>query len=136
MPKLTPHQNRIMQMEPIYKAQTTMLQWLRQEMPPRPLGKVAMRYVGRPCPYCGVEDALAGDRNAALHTYWTRNFPDRKSGPNEQVPRHGRLRENFVRQFTELVQTLSRYQVDLWNLHIDYFDRKPDPPMVSGNLPA
>src|SRR5271156_2432183 len=82
MPKLTPHQNRIMQMEPIYKAQTTMLQWLRrqghavefghdpvavetmQEMPPRPLGKVAMRYVGRPCPYCGVEDALAGDRNA------------------------------------------------------------------------
>ena len=103
MPKLTPHQNRIMQMEPIYKAQTTMLQWLRrqghavefghdpvavetmQEMPPRPAGKVAMRYVGRPCPYCGVEDALAGDRNAALHTYWTRNFPDRKSGPHEQV---------------------------------------------------
>src|SRR5271169_4977498 len=67
MPKLTPHQNRIMQMEPIYKAQTTMLQWLRrqghavefghdpvavetmQEMPPRPLGKVAMRYCA---PWC------------------------------------------------------------------------------------
>lgn len=45
-------------------------------------------------------DALAGDRNAALHTYWTRNFPDRKIGPHEQVPKHKRLRDDFVTQFT------------------------------------
>jgi len=70
-------------------------------------------------------DALAGDRNAALHTYWTRNFPDRKIGPHEQIPRHGRLRDDFVAQFTDLVARLGRFQVELWNLHIDYFDRKP-----------
>jgi hypothetical protein len=70
-------------------------------------------------------EALAGDRNAALHTYWTRRFPDRKIGPHEQVPRHGRLRKDFVAQFTELVAKLSRYQVELWNVHIDYFDCKP-----------
>jgi len=68
-------------------------------------------------------DALAGDRNAALHTYWTRTFPDRKIGPHEQVPKHRQLRDNFVAQFTELVSKLSRYQIELWNLHIDYFDR-------------
>lgn len=70
-------------------------------------------------------DALAGDRHAALHTYWTRTFPDRKIGPHEQIPKHGRLREDFVVQFTELVEKLGRYQTELWNLHIDYFDRKP-----------
>ncbi len=70
-------------------------------------------------------DRLAGDRHAALHTYWTRKFPDRKIGPHEQVKRHGRLRDDFVKQFTELVKKLSHYQTQLWNLHIDYFDRKP-----------
>jgi hypothetical protein len=70
-------------------------------------------------------DTLAGDRNAALHTYWTRTFPDRKIGPHEQIPKHGRLREDFVAQFTELVEKLGRYQTALWNLHIDYFARKP-----------
>jgi hypothetical protein len=67
---------------------------------------------------------LAGDRNAALHTYWTRTFPDRKIGAQEQVPKHGRLREDFVTQFIELVTKLAEYQRELWNLHIDYFDRK------------
>jgi hypothetical protein len=69
-------------------------------------------------------DALAGDRNAALHTYWTRTFPDREIGPHEQVPKQGRLRDDFAAQFTELVSKLSRYQTELWNLHIDYFDRQ------------
>lgn len=67
---------------------------------------------------------LAGDRNAALHTYWTRTSPDRKIGPHEQVLKHGRLREDFVPQFTELVEKLARHQRELWNLHIDYFDRR------------
>jgi len=42
-------------------------------------------------------NGLAGDRNAALHTYWTRTFPDRKIGPHEQIPKHGRLREDSAK---------------------------------------
>ena len=69
-------------------------------------------------------DRLAGDRNAAIHTYWAINLPEGKIHAHRRVPTHKRLRDDFEVQFKELLRTLSDHWLVLFDLRIDYFDRK------------
>jgi len=69
-------------------------------------------------------DHLAEDRNVAIHTYWAVDWPAGKILPHRQVPSHKRLRADFEEQFNELLNKLSEQRRSLWNLRIDYFDRK------------
>jgi hypothetical protein len=69
-------------------------------------------------------DHLAQDRNAAVHSYWAIDLPAGKILPHRQVPSHRRLRTDFEAQFNELLNKLSEQWRGLWNLRIDYFDRK------------
>jgi hypothetical protein len=71
-------------------------------------------------------DALAGDRNAAIHTFWAATPPpERKVRPRAYIPKHKALRDDFEAQFKELLTALSELWLTLFDLQIDYFDRKP-----------
>ena len=69
-------------------------------------------------------DQLAGDRNAALHTYWAIDLPAGKILPHRRLPSHKRLRPDFEAQFNELLNKLSDHWISLFDLRIDYLDRK------------
>jgi hypothetical protein len=69
-------------------------------------------------------DGLARDRNAAIHTYWAIDSPGGKILPHRRVRSHKRLRTDFEAQFNELLHTLSDHWISLFDLRIDYFDRK------------
>ena len=69
-------------------------------------------------------DRLAGDRNAATHTYWAIDLPVGKILPHRRVPSHKRLRADFEVQFNQLLEKLSDHWLSLFDLRIDYFDRK------------
>jgi hypothetical protein len=69
-------------------------------------------------------DRLAGDRNAAIHTYWAIDLPAEKILPHRRIPSHKRLRADFEVQFDQLLERLSDHWLSLFDLHIDYFDRK------------
>jgi hypothetical protein len=69
-------------------------------------------------------DRLAGDRNLAVHTYWAIDLPTRKIIPHRGLPPHKRLRSDFEAQFSRLLETLSEHWLSLFDLRIDYFDRK------------
>ena len=69
-------------------------------------------------------DQLAGDRNAAVHTYWAIDLPAGKILPHRRVPSHKQLRSDFEAQFSELLNKLSDQWISLFDLRIDYFDRK------------
>ncbi|MFZ2081576.1 MAG: hypothetical protein WAV38_33995 [Xanthobacteraceae bacterium] len=69
-------------------------------------------------------DRLARDRNAAVHSYWAIDLPGGKILPHRRVPPHKRLRPDFEAQFNELLQALSDHWISLFDLRIDYFDRK------------
>ena len=78
-------------------------------------------------------DRLAGDRNAAIHTYWAINLPAGKILPHRRVPSHKRLRADFEVQFDQLLERLSDHWLSLFDLHIDYFDRKAGLPPRTRN---
>ena len=69
-------------------------------------------------------DHSAGDRNAAVHTYWAIDLPAGKILAHRRVPSHKRLRPDFEAQFNELLNKLSDHWISLFDLRIDYFDRK------------
>jgi len=69
-------------------------------------------------------DHLAGDRNAAVHTYWAIDLPAGRILPHRRLPPHRRLRPDFEVQFNELLNKLSDHWISLFDLRIDYFDRK------------
>jgi hypothetical protein len=69
-------------------------------------------------------DRLTRDRNAAIHTYWAIDLPSGKILPHRRLPPHKRLRPDFEAQFNELLQKLSDHWINLFDLRIDYFDRK------------
>jgi hypothetical protein len=68
-------------------------------------------------------DRLAGDRNAAIHN-WAIDLPAGKILPHRRVPSHRRLRSDFEVQFNQLLEKLSDHWLSLFDLRIDYFDRK------------
>lgn len=70
-------------------------------------------------------DRLASDRNAAIHTYWAVDLPTGKILPHRSLPPHKRLRADFEVQFKQLLEELSGHWLSLFDLRIDYFDRKP-----------
>jgi hypothetical protein len=73
----------------------------------------------------GKIDALARDRNLAIHTYWAATpAPDRRIRPHPYVPHHKALRDDFDAQFRELLNALADVWLMLFDLDIDYFDRK------------
>ena len=74
-------------------------------------------------------DQLAGDRNAAVHTYWAIDLPAGKILPHRRVPSHKQLRSDFEAQFNELLNKLSDHWISLFDLRIDYFDRKKGRPL-------
>ena len=69
-------------------------------------------------------DRLAGDRNAAIHTYWAIDLPAGKILAHRRFPPHKRLRADFEQQFEGLLEKLSNLWLSLFDLRIDYFDRK------------
>lgn len=69
-------------------------------------------------------DRIAGDRNAAVHTFWAIDLPGGKIIPHRRIPPHKRLRDDFEAQFKGLLKTLSEHWLSLFDLHIDYFDRR------------
>jgi hypothetical protein len=69
-------------------------------------------------------DRLAGDRNAAIHTYWAIDLPAGKILPHRRVPSHKCLRADFEVQFNQLLEKLSDHWLSLFDLRIEYFDRK------------
>jgi hypothetical protein len=69
-------------------------------------------------------DRLAGDRNAAIHTYWAIDLPTGKILSHRRFPPHKRLRADFELQFEQLLEMLSEHWLSLFDLRIDYFDRK------------
>jgi hypothetical protein len=78
-------------------------------------------------------DRLAGDRNAAIHTYWAIDLPAGKILPHRRHPSHKRLREDFEVQFNQLLEKLSDQWLSLFDLRIDYFDRKAGLPLRTGD---
>jgi hypothetical protein len=68
-------------------------------------------------------DLLAGDRNAAIHTYWAVDLPTGKILAHRRSPPHKRLRADFEEQFEGLLEKLSDFWLSLFDLRIDYFDR-------------
>jgi hypothetical protein len=68
-------------------------------------------------------DRLAGDRNAAIHTYWAIDLPTGKILAHRRISQHKRLRADFEVQFNQLLHALSDHWISLWDLRIDYFDR-------------
>jgi hypothetical protein len=64
-------------------------------------------------------DRLAGDRNAAIHTYWAIDLPTGKILPHRRLPPHKRLRPDFEIQFKELLNMLSGNWLNLFDLRID-----------------
>jgi hypothetical protein len=69
-------------------------------------------------------DRLAGDRNAAIHTYWAIDLPAGKILPHRRIPSHKRLRADFEVQFNQLLEKLSDHWLSLFDLRIDDLDRK------------
>jgi hypothetical protein len=51
--------------------------------------------------------ALAGERNAAMHTSWVVTIPGNQFAPASQIPTHGALKSDFVSQFQLLRQRLN-----------------------------
>jgi hypothetical protein len=76
-------------------------------------------------------DDLAQDRNATIHTYWAIDLPAGKILAHRQVPSHKSLRPDFEEQFNELLKKLSDQWRSLWNLRIDYSDRKAGLPAAT-----
>jgi hypothetical protein len=52
-------------------------------------------------------NALAGERNAAIHTSWAVQFPEPKFVPAASMPLHGALKPDFITQFEALRDKLS-----------------------------
>jgi hypothetical protein len=69
-------------------------------------------------------DRLAKDRNAAIHTYWAIDLPAGKILPHRRVPSHKSLRADFEVQFNQLLEKLSDHWGSLFDLRMEYFDRK------------
>jgi hypothetical protein len=69
-------------------------------------------------------DGSAADRNAAIHTYWAIDLPAGKILPHRRIPSHKRLRADFEVQFNQLLEKLSDHWLSLFDLRIDYLDRK------------
>ena len=67
-------------------------------------------------------DALAGDRNAAIHTYWVIDY-EGKIRANRDFPSHKRVRDDFEMQFKQLLGALAGCHLTLFNLRVNYFDR-------------
>jgi hypothetical protein len=74
-------------------------------------------------------DRLAGDRNAAIHSYWAIDLPNGKILPHRSVPPHKSLRADFEVQFKQLMEKLSNIWIDLFDLDMDYLDSKAGVPL-------
>jgi hypothetical protein len=94
----------------------------------RPAGSIALKeypdLLGRFEQVLDAVDSIARDRNAAIHTYWAIDLPAGKIIPHRRVPPHKALRDDFEVQFKQLLEKLQDHWLALFDLNIDYFDRK------------
>jgi hypothetical protein len=72
-------------------------------------------------------DQLARDRNSAIHSYWAIDLPAGKIIPHRRIPPHKALRDDFEAQFRQLLEKLADHWLSLFDLYIDYLDRKTRP---------